>query len=145
MLSPDDNMLAVGSCLAGFGILLTGLLALLFRRPDAPRWTRPELVAMLVCVPVTGMIGFGLGYAAYGVSRLVEGTGDPGELLVLAGVLVVLALAWRALAIRRRLRNYAAASGGSSPSLYLAPERPLAVDETAAPRPGTGAVPRSAG
>jgi hypothetical protein len=145
MLSPHDNMLAVGSCLAGFGILMTGLLALLFRRPDAPRWTRPELVAMLVCVPVTGIIGFGLGYTAYGVFRLIDGTGDPGELLVLAGVLVVLALAWRALAIRRRLKNYAAASGGSSPSVYLAPERRLAVDETAAPRPGAGAVPRRAG
>ena len=100
---------------------------------------------MLVCVPVTGMIGFGLGYAAYGVSRLVAGTGDPSELLVLAGVLVVLALAWRALAIRRRLKNYAAASGGSSPSVYPASERPLAVDETAAPRPGPSAVPRRAG
>ena len=40
MFSPDDNMLAFGSCLAGFGILATGLLALLFRNPDAPRWTR---------------------------------------------------------------------------------------------------------
>jgi len=145
MLSPDDNILAVGSCLAGLGVLVTGLLALLFRRPDAPRWTRRELVAMLVSVPVTGMIGFGLGYAAYGVSRLVDGTGDPGDLLVLAGVLVVLALAWRALAFRRRLKDYAAASGGSSPQVYQAPERPVAVDETAAPRPGPGTVPGRAG
>ncbi len=59
MFSPDDNMLAFGSCLAGFGILATGLLALLFRNPNAPRWTRPELVAMLVCVPLTVMMAWG--------------------------------------------------------------------------------------
>jgi hypothetical protein len=35
MFSPYDNMLAFGSCLSGFGLLVTGLLALLFRNPDA--------------------------------------------------------------------------------------------------------------
>jgi hypothetical protein len=38
----DENMLAFGSCIVGFGILVTALLALLFRHPNAPRWTRPE-------------------------------------------------------------------------------------------------------
>jgi hypothetical protein len=78
-------MLALGSCIAGIGLLVTGLFALLFRNPNAPRWTRPEIVAMLVCVPVTATTGVGLGYAAYGMSQLVKGTGDPRELLVLAG------------------------------------------------------------
>jgi hypothetical protein len=32
-------MLALGSCIAGIGLLVTGLLALLFRHPNAPRWT----------------------------------------------------------------------------------------------------------
>jgi hypothetical protein len=135
MLTLDDNMLALGSCIAGFGILITGLLALLFRHPNAPRWTRPEIVAMLVCVPVTATTGLGLGYTAYGVSQLVEGTGDPGELLVLAAVLIVLALAWRALGIRRRLKDYAAATGGIAPSAYLATEPTLAIDETPPPPP----------
>jgi hypothetical protein len=135
MLTLDDNLLAFGSCIAGLGILVTGLLALLFRYPNAPRWTRPEIVVMLACVPVTAMTGIGLGYTAYGISQLVKGTGDPGELLVLAAVLIGLALAWRALGIRRRLKNYAAASGGIAPSAYLATEPTLAIDETPPPPP----------
>ena len=129
----ENNMLALGSCIAGFGILMTGLLALLFRNPDAPRWTRPEIVPMLACVPVTATTALGLGYTAYGVSQLVNGTGDPGELLVLAGVLIVLVLVWRAWGIRRRLKDYAAAIGGSSPSVYLATEPTLAIDDTFPP------------
>ena len=57
----DHEMLAFGSYLAGLGILVAGGLALLFRQPNPPRWTQPEIVALLVCVPVTGVIGLGLG------------------------------------------------------------------------------------
>ena len=116
MITLDENFLALGSCIAGIGILMTGLLALLFRHPNAPRWTRPEIVAMLLCVPVTGTIGFGLGYTIYGLSRLVDGVGDPRELLVLAAVLIVLALLWRGLRIRQRLKDYAATTSHSAPS-----------------------------
>jgi hypothetical protein len=135
MFTPDDNMLALGSCIAGVGILMTGLLALLFRHPNAPRWTRPEIVAMLVCVPVTATTGLGLGYTAYDMSQLVKGTGDPRDLLVLLTVLLILALAWRVLGIRRRLKDYAAATGGVAPSGYLATEPTLAIDEEPPPRP----------
>lgn len=135
----NNNMLAFGSCIAGFGILVTGLLALLFRNPDAPRWTRPEIVAMLACVPVTATTGLGLGYSAYGVSQLVQGTGDPRELLVLPAVLIVLVLAWRALGIRRRLKDYAAAT---SPSAYLVSEPTLVIDEE--PRRGPSHAPAPA-
>jgi len=135
MFTLGDNMLAFGSCIAGFGILVTGLLALLFRHPNAPRWTRPEIVAMLVCVPVTVTTGLGLGYTAYGLSQLVKGAGDLRELLVLLAVLIVLALVWRALRIRQRLSEYAAATGGISPSVYLAAEPTLAIDEEPPPRP----------
>jgi hypothetical protein len=131
----DDDMLAFGSCIAGIGILMTGLLALLFRNPNAPRWTRPEIVAMLVCVPVTATTGLGLGYAAYGMSQLVKGTGDPRELLVLAGVLVVLTLLWRVLRIRRRLRGYAVDPGAISPSLSMATAPTLVIDQEPPPQP----------
>jgi hypothetical protein len=131
----DDDMLAFGSCIAGIGILMTGLLALLFRNPNAPRWTRPEIVAMLVCVPVTATTGLGLGYAAYGASRLVKGTGDPRELLVLALVLIVLALLWRASRIGQRLKAYAVDTGGISPRLRVATEPTLVVDEEPPPQP----------
>jgi hypothetical protein len=131
----DDNMLAFGSCIAGFGILVTALLALLFRHPNAPRWTRPEIVVMLICVPVTATTGVGLGYTAYGLSQLVNGTGDPSELLVLMAVLITLAMLWRVLRIRQRLRDYADATGGIVPSGYLRPEPTLASDEEPPPRP----------
>jgi hypothetical protein len=126
----DVSMLALGSCLAGVGILVSCLLALLFRHPNAPRWTRPEIVALLACVPVTVTTGVGLGYLAFGVSELVSGAGDPRELLVLAGVLIILALAWRGLRIRQRLNDYAIAAGSGSPSADLAPEPTLVTDET---------------
>ena len=139
-------MLALGSCLAGVGIIVTCLLALLFRHPNAPRWTRPEIVALLACVPVAVTTGVGLGYVGYGVSELVRGGGDPLELLVLAGVGIVLALAWRGLRIRQRLKDYAIATGGSSPSAYLAPAPTLATEETLPSPPQTAhARPQSQG
>jgi hypothetical protein len=107
-------MLALGSVLAGVGILLVGLLALLFRNPRAPRWTRPEAVVFLTMVPVAGMIGFGFGYMLYGGSALLHGEGDLRELAVLALVPVVVALIWHALGIRSRLRAYGEASGAVS-------------------------------
>ena len=134
----DENMLAFGSCIVGFGILVTALLALLFRHPNAPRWTRPEIVVMLVCVPVTATTGVGLGYTAYGLSQLVNGTGDPSELLVLLAVLIALAMVWRALRIRQRLRDYAAVSG-ASPGASLASAPNVVLDEEPPPRPQPGA------
>jgi hypothetical protein len=137
MSALDDNVLALGSCLAGLGILVSGLLALLFRNPSAPRWTRPGIVAMLLCVPVTALTGVGLGYTAFGLSRLVKGTGDPRELLALVGVAVALALVWRGLGIRRRLQGYAT-TGGVSPSPYLATGPTLAIDDEKSARLSPG-------
>jgi heme A synthase len=128
MMTLDDSLLALGSCIAGIGILMTGLLALLFRHPDAPRWTRPEIVAMLLCVPVTATIGFGLGYTTYGLYQLAHGAGDPRGLLVLAAVLIVLALVWRGLRIRQRLKDYAVTSN-SAASGSPAMESTLAIGE----------------
>jgi hypothetical protein len=141
----DGNMLALGSCIAGLGILLSGLLALLFRNPNAPGWTRPEIVPMLICVVVTGITGIGLGYIAYGMSQLVKGTGDWRGLLVLAAVVIVLVLAWRTLGIRQRLQAYAAASGGTSPGTFLASEPSVVIEEPPPrPKPGAGSPRRAA-
>jgi hypothetical protein len=136
----DANMLALGSCIAGSGLLLTTLLALLFRHPAAPRWTRPEIVALLICVPVTVTTGLGLGYAAFGVSRLLSGAGDPRELLVLAGVLIVLVLVWRGFRIGQRLTDYAVATGDLSSRVNLARDPALVIDEAPPPpKPGVAA------
>ena len=135
MMTLHNNLLAFGSCIAGIGILMTGLLALLFRHPNAPRWTRPEIVAMLFCVPVSATTGLGLGYTTYGLYRVLHGTGDPRGLLVLAAVLIVLALLWRGLRIRQRLKVYAVATSNSAPSRLLATEPILAGGEAPSPRP----------
>jgi hypothetical protein len=130
-----NDMLAIGSCIAGAGLLVTGLLALLFRDPRAPRWTRPEIVAMLICVPVTVTTGFGLGHVALGLSRVVQGAEDPRELLVLGAVVLGLALAWYDLGIGRRLKEYAVATGELAPRPYLASEPTLVTEETPPSRP----------
>jgi hypothetical protein len=139
-------MLALGSCIAGVGLLATGLLALLFRQPDPPSWTRPQIVALLACVPVSVTTGVGLGYAAFGLSGLVNGTGDPRELLVLAGVVVVLVLLWRGLRVGQRLKDYAAVTGDLSPRADPATVPTLPVEgtppspEPPAARPSHGAA-----
>ena len=109
-------MLALGSCLPGSALLIAGLLALLFRNPNAPRWTRPQLVPMLICLPLTGMIAVGLAFTAAGLWQLVNGTVDSIGLLTLAAVVIGLALVWRGLGIRRRLAAYASAAETPPPA-----------------------------
>ena len=110
-------MLALGSCLAGAGILIAGVLALLFQHPNAPWWTRPQLVPMLIFLPLTGMIAIGLAFTAAGLWQLVNGTGDLLGLLTLAAVVIGLVLAWRVFGIGRRLNAYA--TGGISSGARL--------------------------
>jgi hypothetical protein len=102
-------MLAVGSVMGGAGILLAGLLSLLFRRPEAPRWARAEVTAFLSVVPFAAAIAVGLGLTLGGLYQLSQGGGDLRELAVLVAVPVVVALLWYALGINRRLRGYAVA------------------------------------
>lgn len=105
-------MLAIGSVLAGAGVLLVGLLALLFQHPRAPRWTKPEVVVFLTVIPVTAMIGFGLGEVFSGILDVFRGQGDLPEAAALILVPVVVALIWYALGIGRRLRAYGEATAG---------------------------------
>jgi hypothetical protein len=126
-------MLALGSCIAGSGILILGLLALLFQHPNAPWWTRPLLVPMLICIPVAGTIGLGLVFIMVGLWQLLRGTGDPLELVVLAAVVIGLKVVWRVF-IRRRLNAYA--TSGISLGARLTGEPALVIDETNAPPPG---------
>lgn len=127
-------MLAMGSLLVGAGILLAGLLALVFRHPQAPRWTRPELVAMLAVVPVTGMLGFGFGYMALGGYRMLTGAGAPYELAALATIAVAVALFW--IGVRRRLRAYGAPAA-DAPTLTVAEPTGPRLPGRSSPTPGT--------
>jgi hypothetical protein len=124
-------MLAIGSVLAGVGVLLVALLALLLRHPRAPRWTALELGAMLMSVPLTVLIGFGLGYALTGGYWLLHGTGNVVELFAPVGVAAVVVPLL--LPIRRRLKAYAGTTSGlvlvssqpeSGPPIDEPPRRP---------------------
>jgi hypothetical protein len=132
----DPGMLALGSCIAGAAILIASLLAVLFRHPNPPRWTRPEIVAMLICLPLTGMIAIGLAFTVVGLWQLVNGTGNPLELVVLAAVVIGLALVWRVLRIGQRLNSYAPATGRFPAGADLAADPALVIDETSPPPPG---------
>lgn len=122
-------MFALGCVFVGVGILLTGLLMLLFRRPEPPRWARPELVAMLVTVPVTGITGLGLGYILLGGYRLLHGMGDLYELAAPFGVAVVVAGLWRVFGIQRRLRAFNAIAPVTSPNTYMTTVPILGTDD----------------
>jgi hypothetical protein len=102
------GVMAKGSLLVGLGILLVCLLTLFFRHPRAPRWSKPELVAMLAVVPVTGVLGLGLGYVLVGTYQLLNGAGELRELG--APVSVALVIVGLVFHVRRRLRAYSAAS-----------------------------------
>jgi heme A synthase len=136
-------MLAIGSVVAGTGVLLVGLLALLFRHPRAPRWTQLELVVFLTTVPVAGMIGFGLGYALYGLNALLRGQGSVWELAVLALVPAVIVLVWYALDIRGRVRSYVEAAAGRPSNVTPITDVPLAGQSEEPPEsPAPGKPPR---
>ncbi len=134
-------MLAIGSILVGAGVLAAGLLALLFRHPRAPRWTRPELVAMLMVIPVTAVLGLGLGYIFTGVYRLLHGVGSFYELVMPVAVAIAIAGLWR-LAIGGRLRAYglaapptAAGAPAAQPTLVVKGAPPLLPSARAVQRP----------
>jgi hypothetical protein len=135
--------LAIGSILIGVGILATGLLALLFRNPRAPRWTRPELVAMLVVVPVTAMLGLGLGYVLVGAYQLMHGIGDRLNLAVLIAVALVVTGAWW-FVISRRLRAYGAVCAPAGVAVEPDASRTVLADGPPRPAPTGGSARRSA-
>jgi hypothetical protein len=137
----DNDVLTMGSILLGAGVMAVGLLALLFRHPQAPRWTRPELVAMLAVIPVTGVLGFGGGYTLFGAYRLLHGTGHLYELAAPFGVALAVAALWHALAIPRRLRFYGSAS---VPAGFDPAAAPTLIIEAPPRQPPTSPAPRTA-
>jgi hypothetical protein len=79
---------------------------------------------MLAAIPVTGVLGLGLGYVLAGGYRLLDGVGHAYELgAPLAAALMVTGL-WRVLGIGRRLEAYGAASAGANSSVGLVSRRP---------------------
>lgn len=84
-----DMYIVMGSGMVAVGLVLVSLLAWLFRSSGTPRWLGSDLVAMLLCLPVTMLMGLGGGYVFIGLSHgvgLVEMASLSGCAAVLLGV-----------------------------------------------------------
>ena len=88
---------------------------------------------MLAVVPVTGVLGFGLGYVLVGAHRLLNGAGELYELAAPAGVALVVA-GWIFYA-RRRLQAYGVASAAADLSVDPAATPKLTIEEPPGPTP----------
>lgn len=86
-----------GSAMIAVGLVLVSLLAWLFRSSGTPRWLGSDLAAMLLCLPVTGLVGLGAGYVFIG---LTHGLGVVEVTALLGCAAVLVAVRWL---IRRHL------------------------------------------
>jgi hypothetical protein len=85
--------IVVGSAMVAIGLVCVSLLAWMFRAARTPRWLGSDLAAMLLCIPVTALIGLGSGYILTGLSHgigLIEVAALLGCAAVLWGVRWVL-------------------------------------------------------
>lgn len=129
----------MGSVLTAGGLLAVALLALLFRNPAAPAWSRHELVAELCAVVVTGALGLGFAYLAMAPMQLAADGASLAEVALALGVLAGLVVVLRLLEVRTRLRAYDAVAG--RPSLVVANPEPT---PPRSPRPRSGPPRRKA-
>ena len=98
--------IVAGSAMVALGLLGVSVLAWLFRSSGMPSWLRSDLAAMLLCIPITGLIGLGGGYVFFGLSHGV-GTVEAAALVGCAAVL--LGVRWL---IRRHMPSAVAVTGG---------------------------------
>jgi hypothetical protein len=115
--------LVMGSVLTAAGLLAVALLALLFRNPAAPAWSRSELVAELFAVVVTGALGLGFAYLAMAPTQLSADGVSLAEVAIALAVFAGLIGVLRLLEVRPRLRAYDAAAA-AGPSLAVVNPEP---------------------
>jgi len=85
--------IVAGSAMVALGLVGVSLLAWMFRAARMPRWLSSDLAAMLLCIPVTALMGLGGGYVFIGLSHgigVVEAAALLGCAAVLWGVRWVL-------------------------------------------------------
>jgi hypothetical protein len=111
--------IVAGSAMVALGLVAASLLAWLFRSQQTPRWLGSDLAAMLLCIPVTALIGLGGGYVFFGLSH---GVGLIEMVALLGCGAVLFAVRWL---IRRHMPGAAAVAGagaaGVEPPLSGAP------------------------
>ena len=81
--------IVAGSAMVALGLLGVSLLAWLFRSSSPPAWLTSDLAAMLLCIPLTGLMGLGGGYVFFGLTHgigVVEVAALSGCAAVLLGV-----------------------------------------------------------
>jgi hypothetical protein len=101
----SDMYIVMGSAMVAVGLVVVSLLAWMFRSSGIPGWLNSDLAAMLLCVPVTMLVGLGAGYVFIGLSHGL-GLVEVAALIGCAAVLLVL----RGL-IRRHTPTPATAAG----------------------------------
>ena len=82
----DDMDIVIGSAMVALGLVGASLLAWVFRTPGTPRWLSSDLAAMLLCIPITALIGLGAGYVFLGLSHGI-GLVEAAALIACAAVL----------------------------------------------------------
>ena len=97
--------IVAGSAMVALGLLGVSLLAWLFRSSRTPHWLGSDLAAMLLCIPVTGLMGLGGGYVFLG---LTHGIGVVEVAALIGCAAVLLGVRWL---IRRHMPGPAAVAG----------------------------------
>lgn len=98
-------MMALGALLTCAAVLMLAALAIVFRRPDPPRWTRSSWADELISVGLVTL--FALGLAIF-VGAVVTAAREGVELVdlgLLAAVLLGAVLIWRKFELGTRWRT----------------------------------------
>jgi hypothetical protein len=82
----DAMYIVMGSAMVAVGLIAASLLAWVFRSSTTPGWLSSDLAAMLLCIPVTALIGLGAGYVFFGLSHGI-GAVEAAALIACAAVL----------------------------------------------------------
>jgi hypothetical protein len=99
--------IVAGSTMVAVGLVAVSLLAWLFRSQQTPRWLGSDLAAMLLCIPVTALIGLGGGHVVFGLSH---GVGFLEMVALLGCAAVLVGVRWL---IRRHMPGPAVVAGAA--------------------------------
>ena len=100
-------MMALGALLTCAALLSIAALAIVFRRPNPPRWTRSSWADELISVGVVALFALGLAIFAQGAVGAARDGVKLVDLGLLAAVLLASVVIWRKFDLRARWRAIA--------------------------------------
>ena len=138
-------MMALGALLTCSALLALAALAILFRRPDPPRWTRSSWADELISVGLVSLFALGLAtFVAGAVGAYREGV-QLVDLGLLAAVLLGSVVIWRRFDLRARWKASAVEPAGPAvPDAGAGRVAPTVVTATASELPPIGPGHRAA-